>query len=1002
MNKPRPVRAFFMRQTATNSPGRPAGGSSPGPRSVFDVLADRTRVVLMGVLAITAVLVVPFLAMAPTTSASTEPSGPIFDARDKVDSQFVSSVFDTPFVAEAEGGDVLRAVPLANLLAAQDELRADPAIAPTLVTWYIPEVGVDAVGTFGLADLVDRELRSQSDVDGLGEATDEQVKRAGGAVIDRLGVDSPLLSLSQHTRLGDDGTWIVPGVSFRVRSDDTVLGFGNRSINLGGSTAPEEYSRQLQTTLRSAEGWKIYGVAVDVNLTSAEQGALAGPFIGLAVLAALLMVGLMFRSYWVVAVVSSMFLILLIWLKGISNLIGLEDSTVLSLIVPIAMVSFGVDYAFHSIGRYREERQSGKSASRAAVAGTAAVSGALFLASASDSVAFLANISSGIDSVIQFGIGAAIALGSAWVLLGIVAPYAVAWIEAQVPAPRTGRIPATKRLAGTVGATALTTASVLMLVFVLPWAGVILAALTLVLSLVVPVRIQSRKSGARVGDVPPVGGTKRLGLMVGAVVAWVAQWRFVVLPLALLLTGIAASFATQVPTRFDVEDFFSGDSDFVVALDLHDQHVGDRRGEQTSLYIEGDLTDPDRLSALRGRLNDIRALETPNLARDDNGVRLFRYGVLEVLDAADKSTSMARLVQAETGVELRDRNGDAIPDTAEQVAALLKVASTAGIPAAGTDDQLVMTADDVAVRVNLDTEPHATVIDLGMVNSRDQQVVGQVHDALAPIAQAISDDFGGSWVQATGSPLVRAASLDGTSRALLISLPIAVLACLLVASLFLRSLRFGLVSVVPILMVVAWLYAFMERTGFAINLVTATIGAISIGIGIDFALHFISRFREELDRSGNCENAVRLAGEGTGLALVASTLSSVVGFGILAMAPMPLFAAYGLLTAVMVALALVASLIVLPALLVLVTADQTDGALQPARLARPTAAPRTRASELPPLFPEVSNPAPIPVHAAPPATSWESDLTEPEGPPRMGSVGSGLWETSGDRSGQLV
>ena len=43
---------------------------------------------------------------------------------------------------------------------------------------------------------------------------------------------------------------------------------------------------------------------------------------------------------------SAAFVALIVWLKGISNLVGLEDSLVLSLIVPVAMISFGVDFAF--------------------------------------------------------------------------------------------------------------------------------------------------------------------------------------------------------------------------------------------------------------------------------------------------------------------------------------------------------------------------------------------------------------------------------------------------------------------------------------------------------------------------------------------------------------------------------------------------------------------------------------------------------------------------------
>ncbi|HEX6255484.1 MAG TPA: MMPL family transporter [Euzebyales bacterium] len=143
---------------------------------------------------------------------------------------------------------------------------------------------------------------------------------------------------------------------------------------------------------------------------------------------------------------------------------------------------------------------------------------------------------------------------------------------------------------------------------------------------------------------------------------------------------------------------------------------------------------------------------------------------------------------------------------------------------------------------------------------------------------------------------------------------------LLVAGIVMRSLRSALISVVPILLVVTRLYALMYAWGYSLNLVTATIGAISIGVGIDFAIHLVMRYREELAYRGERESALRAAGEGTGTALVASAVSSIAGFAILAFAPMPLFASYGLLTAVMIALALVATLLVIPPLLWVATA----------------------------------------------------------------------------------
>ncbi|MEM8706946.1 MAG: efflux RND transporter permease subunit [Actinomycetota bacterium] len=883
--------------------------------NVFDRLSHRPGRVLGAVLVITALLLVPFLTMAPDTSASTEPGGDVFTARDRIDETFASSVHPTFLIVEAAGGDVLTADSLRALHDAERSLRVDPVLGSSLVTYFEADIRSEVVGVVTIADLIDAELRERGGA-GLADATDAEVKAVGTEIIDELGERSDVLGISAQSSRTAEG-WTVPAVAVTVLSDNDQLGFATASVNLGGDTDIEEFDRDVQEVFR-VDGLRTFGVAIDVNLTSQEQGAVAGPFIGFTVLAVLVLVGLTFRSYWVLATVSLAFLVLLIWLKGISNLIGLEDDLVLSLIVPVAMISFGVDYAFHAIGRYREERAEGAASRIAYVGGMTAVSAALLLALATGTTAFLANLTSGIESIDQFGLGAAIALVSAYLLLGIVAPLVVAQIEADVPAPQVGRRATVGRVFGGLGAASLAMTSVLMLVFVLPWLGAVLTVVTAIATLGVPYLVQRRKVGARVADLPVGSGDDRVARRIGSVIAALAVRPALVVSIAVGVTAVAAVFAVRVPAEFDVEDFFSSDTDFVVGLDQLDLHVGDRGGEPALLYVEGDLADPDALASLQARLQEIRELDTETLAADADGVRIDG-GIFEVFDTALASDAMLGLVAQQTGVTVSDADGDGIPDTRAQIEALVEVAGRTGVPF--DEQRLALTPDDVTTVVSLGDQP-STVFEMGVVDSRAQESITATRESLDPIAESISDDFGGSFVQVTGSAFVREASLDATNRALQVSLPVALALCLLLGGLFLRSIRYGVASIVPITMVVAWLYAVMYLAGFSINLVTATIAAVSIGIGVDFAIHFIVRYREELERHGARETAARIAGEGTGLALVASAASSSVGFGILAIAPMPLFAAYGLLTALMIAMALVATLAVLPAILVAITSDR--------------------------------------------------------------------------------
>ena len=92
----------------------------------FEWVAGHSGIVIGLAILITAVLAVPFLTMEPETTASQEPTGPVFDARDSVEDRFVSSVFDIPVIVEARDGNVLTREVLIELRDNAAVLRNDP------------------------------------------------------------------------------------------------------------------------------------------------------------------------------------------------------------------------------------------------------------------------------------------------------------------------------------------------------------------------------------------------------------------------------------------------------------------------------------------------------------------------------------------------------------------------------------------------------------------------------------------------------------------------------------------------------------------------------------------------------------------------------------------------------------------------------------------------------------------------------------------------------------
>ena len=625
----------------------------------------------------------------------------------------------------------------------------------------------------------------------------------------------------------------------------------------------------------------------------------------------------------------------------------------MSFIVPIAMISFGVDFAFHSIGRYREERATGRPRRGAYVAGLAGVSGALLLVLLSDSLAFLSNVSSGIPAVIQFGIGASVALAAAFMILGVVTPLALMRIEERVrEAPR--RRTAAQRFALVFAITAAAVAAgfvVLFLVF-FPVIGVVALPLYLFAFIAAPLLWSARRSSAHGDVVAPMAGPGGGWPLMGAVTYALGRARYAVLPTALAVTVLATLLATRVETSFDVKDFFAAGSDFVVGLDKLEEHSAS--GEPAFVYVEGNLTDVRSLRAIDGVIDGIDASQSGRFGRLASGELQVESGAREILREALGSPAALAAIDRATGTTITDVDGDRIPDSPQQIAAVYRYASEAGIP--GTDG-LILTPEDVAesLWVSDDGARQATVLTFGLVGSGEQENVAAARAELEPLVDELEttlrESDPGAMATITGSPVTRQAALDATSRALQLSLPLAVVLCLAVVAIFMRSLRYALVTIVPILLVVAWLYAFMAVAGFRLNLVTATIGAISIGVGIDYAVHFTMRFREEIESIGDRFEAVRAAGAGTGAALLASAVSSIIGFAIMALAPMPMFATFGLLTAVMIAFAAAATLLVLPALLVITTGERIDAPSDAASRTRVPRGHETSSTEITAFYP---------------------------------------------------
>jgi predicted RND superfamily exporter protein len=398
----------------------------------------------------------------------------------------------------------------------------------------------------------------------------------------------------------------------------------------------------------------------------------------------------------------------------------------------------------------------------------------------------------------------------------------------------------------------------------------------------------------------------------------------VILLFTALLTLVSVYFAFKLEPTFDVKDFFDSDSDFVIGLDKLSEHLADKGGEPGVAYIRGDLMDPESVRAISEFIEKLRDVEA--VAESPSGEITIGLDVVNTTRLIMESSAMLKAVTNQTGFMIEDFDEDGIPDTRSQMVAVYEFALDHGV--LSDDGNILLRPDQVAGAIYYpeDSEKnmeYLTTISFQIPGTRNQSAVTVAGDSVKPLLLDLQAQPTIEKTGLTGSPFTREEQLTASTRTLYTSLPIAFVAATLLLIFAMRSIRFAIVTVIPILLVVTWLYGIMYLAGFALNFVTAMIGAISIGVGIDYSIHMTQRFREELRKNTTKISAIASAARGTGVALVASAASSVVGFAIMGFAPMPMFASYGRLTAMMIFFALMSSLLVLPCLLMLVT-KQSD------------------------------------------------------------------------------
>ena len=192
------------------------------------------------------------------------------------------------------------------------------------------------------------------------------------------------------------------------------------------------------------------------------------------------------------------------------------------------------------------------------------------------------------------------------------------------------------------------------------------------------------------------------------------------------------------------------------------------------------------------------------------------------------------------------------------------------------------------------------------------------NELLQRIERGVEENFGfeDSQVRLTGILVMYDNVLQSLFRSQILTLGVVMFAIMLMFLTLFRSLSIAVICIIPNAIAAAFVIGVMGWLNIPLDIMTITIAAISVGIGVDNTIHYMHRFKREYSRFGNYRETMFFCHNSIGRAMYFTSMTIVAGFSILALSNFVPTIVFGLLTSLAMLVALTGSLTLLPQLLI--------------------------------------------------------------------------------------
>jgi predicted RND superfamily exporter protein len=551
-----------------------------------------------------------------------------------------------------------------------------------------------------------------------------------------------------------------------------------------------------------------------------------------------------------------------IWLFGSMALFGIAFNVIAVALVPLVL-GLGVDYSVHLLHNYRVEIEDGKKPGEAIKNSVTEIGTAMFLAMLTTVIAFLSFLTASFPPVRDFGILLA---------LGVIFTFI----------------------------TSLT----------------LLSSLRYILDRRVTISVKRKPHALSVRS------------LMRAISAKVIGHQKIILVIMIATTLIFSYGAIRIDTGYDMEQFAPEDTPAFNLFDTIAEKFPYSSQSQEYILIEGNVATVDALSGIKNTHDNLR--NDDFVARNPDGSMKITsvYTLIQQAVANNESLIDRFQINPNTFIPASDQQVVALYDYLYEQLEGSSMSMDEPMEMDGMEMNTSMFSsvsldsfggELSTVLAKENNQYVATVIrvyiDAMFADEDDGDISDDLEILKNELTKDASVDFGNAEVIVTGQNIISLTITNSLTDSQIVSTMVSIALAALVLILVYRSASLGIIALIPVGFSIVWILGTMYYIGYTLNALTITVTSITIGIGIDYAIHATERFRYIVDKTGDITKAVCETISHTGGALLIAALTTALGFGVLIFAPIPPQQQFGLILAVTIVYSFLTSIFILPLVL---------------------------------------------------------------------------------------